>query len=137
MELDPNADIFYAYLGLAYVQKGMYAEGVRSLKKALDISGDLPEYSAELAYACAVEGNSTEARRILAQLESRSRRQYVSSYNLAWVCAGLGQKEAALARLEKGYKERADKVPLLGVDPVFDSLRSDPRFQELLRRIGL
>ena len=137
LELDPNTAFVYEYLGTAYLQKGVYSEAIGHLQKALVLSHDFPWYQAELAYSYAAAGDRALARRILANLESRSRRQYVSSYSLAVAHISLGEKSAALERLQKAYDEREDQVGLLRIDPLFDTLHDDPRFQELIRRIGL
>jgi TolB-like protein/Tfp pilus assembly protein PilF len=137
LELDPNAAFIYEYLGTAYLQKGMYREAIGHLQKAVGLSNGFPLYQAELAYSYAAAGDRAQAGRILTDLKSRSRRQYVSSYSLAVAYISLGKKDAALARLQKAYEEREDQVGLLKIEPLFDTLHADPRFQELLRRIGL
>jgi tetratricopeptide (TPR) repeat protein len=124
-------------MGTAYLQKGVYREAIGHLQKAVGLSHGFPLYQAELAYGYAAAGESAQARRILTDLESRSRRQYVSSYSLAVAYISLGKRDAALAQLQKAYEQREDQVGLLKIDPLFDSLHSDPRFQELLRRIRL
>ena len=87
---------------MAYLQKGMYREAISHLQKAVDLSKGFPLYQAELAYGYAAEGNHPQAGRILANLESRSRREYVSSYSLALAYVALGERDAALARLREG-----------------------------------
>jgi hypothetical protein len=101
------------------------------------LSNGLPWYRAELAYSYAAEGNRAQAGKILTNLKSRSRRQYVSSYTLAVDYIGLGERDAALTQLQKAYEDREDQVALMKIEPLFDSIHSDPRFPDLLRRIGL
>ena len=137
LELDPNSAFAYEYLGVAYLQKGAYRDAITHLQRAVDLTNGFPLYQAELAYIYAVAGDRAQAGRILANLESRSRRQYVSSYSLAVAYVSVGKKDAALARLQKAYDDREDQVGLLKIEPLFDTLRDDPRFQELVRRIGL
>jgi TolB-like protein/DNA-binding winged helix-turn-helix (wHTH) protein/Tfp pilus assembly protein PilF len=137
LELSPDTAFIHEELGLTYLQKGMYREAISHLQKAVDLSKGFPQYQAELAYVYVAEGNQPQAGRILANLESRSRRQYVSSYSLAVACVALGERNAALAQLRKAYEAREDLVAVLKIEPLFDSLHSDPRFQDLLRRIGL
>jgi TolB-like protein/DNA-binding winged helix-turn-helix (wHTH) protein/Tfp pilus assembly protein PilF len=137
LELDPNTAFIYEYLGLAYLQKGMYQEAIGHLQKAVGLSNGFPWYQAELAYSYAAAGNHAQAGRILTNLKSRSRRQYISSYSLAVAYIGLGERDAALGRLQKAYEDREDQVALLRIEPLFDTLQADPRFQELVRRIGL
>jgi tetratricopeptide (TPR) repeat protein len=136
LELDSKSSVAYEYMGLAYIGKKMYKEAATNLRMAVDLSGGASESSAELLSAYAADGNLAEARRILVSLEGRSRHEYVPSFSLAVAYAGLGDKTRALAYLQKAYDERCDLVPTLKVNPHFDSLHSDPRFQKLLRRIG-
>ena len=93
--------------------------------------------TAELGYAYAVFGKKDEARKILDELKELSEREYVSSYFLALIYTGLGEKDQALEWLEKAYQERAIYLIYVGKQPQFDALRSDPRFTDLLRRVGL
>ena len=136
LELDSNNSVAYEYMGMAYLGKKMYREATTNLHKAVDLSGGNSESAAVLSFAYAVDGNLAEARRILVSLEGRSRHEYVPSFNLAIAYAGLGEKTRALAYLQKAYDERCDLVPSLKVNPLFESLNSDPRFQKLLQRIG-
>jgi TolB-like protein/DNA-binding winged helix-turn-helix (wHTH) protein/Tfp pilus assembly protein PilF len=137
LELEPNTAFIYEYMGLAYLQKGKYQEAIGHLQKAVGLSNGFPWYQAELAYSYSAAGSHAQAGRILTNLKSRSRRQYVSSYSLAVAYIGLGERDAALARLQKAYEDREDQVALLKIEPLFDTLHADPRFQDLLRRIGL
>jgi Flp pilus assembly protein TadD len=114
----------------------MYTEAASNLRKAVDLSAGNSESAAVLSFAYAANGNLAEARRILLGLEDRSRHEYVPSFNLAIAYAGLGDKRHSLTYLQKAYDERCDLVPTLKVNPLFDSLRSYPRFQKLLQRIG-
>ena len=82
-------------------------------------------------------GKKDEARKILDELKELSEREYVSSYFLALIYTGLGEKDQALEWLEKAYQERAIYLIYVGKQPQFDALRSDPRFTDLLRRVGL
>ena len=137
LELGPNTAFIYEYLGMAYLQKGMYRESLGHLQKAVDLSHNFPLYVAELAFLYSAEGNRSQARRIVNRLESRSRQQYVSAYSLAVGSVALGDTSTAIARLEKSVDEREDQSGLIKIEPLFDVLHSDPRFQELVRRIGL
>ena len=84
-----------------------------------------------------MSGRKREAEESLRQLKDRARQSYVPAYNFVEIYIGLGDKEQALTYLAKAYADRSMLITALNVDPEFDSLRSDPRFQELLRRIGL
>ena len=137
MAMDPNFHETHWFLGWAYAQTGQYAKAVDASQKAIALSGGSPEMSAELGYVYAVWGKNDEARKILDELKELSERKYVSPYGLALICAGLGEKDQALEWLEKGYQKRAGFLIYLGRQPQFDALRSDPRFVDLLRRLGL
>ncbi len=119
-------------MGLSYVQKKMYEEGISELQKAKDN----PDSRALLGYGYAVAGKRSEAQNILEELQRLSKRKYVASAPVAIIYIGLGEKDKALERLEKAYDERLWEMAMLKVNPVFDPLRSDPRFAVLLRRVG-
>ena len=94
-------------------------------------------YVAALGHAYALAGKRDEALKVLDELKELSKEKRVSPGDMALLYTGLGQREQALEWLEKAYEERCGDLAYLKVDPRFDSLRSDPRFQNLLRRIGL
>jgi TolB-like protein/DNA-binding winged helix-turn-helix (wHTH) protein/tetratricopeptide (TPR) repeat protein len=137
LEMDSNFAIAHLYLGRAYVQKGNLEQGVVEGQTATRLSGGHPFYMAWLGYAYARVGNRNEALRILHQLKVISGKKYVASHDVAAIYVGLGEKSKAIAWLNKAYDEHSYTVLQLGVEPEFDSLRSDPRFQNLVHRIGL
>jgi len=137
LELDPNFAVAHDQLGFIYLQKGMPEEALRAFQKALANSPDSSDLKARLGYAYARSGSRREAQTILEELKDLSKRSYVSAYDIAALYAGLGQKDEAFVWLERAYQERSSWLVWLKVDPQFDSLRSDSRFQDLLRRIGL
>lgn len=92
---------------------------------------------ATLGHAYAVSGKRNEALKVLGELQGQARQKYVSPYFIALIYTGLGEKEQAFAWLEKAYEQRHPYLILIKVEPVFDSLRSDPRFAELMRKVGL
>jgi DNA-binding winged helix-turn-helix (wHTH) protein/Flp pilus assembly protein TadD len=124
-------------LGLAYAQMGLTEEAIVELRNARTCSGDQPAVLAALAYVHACAGESSAAAPILGELEELSQRRYVSPYWLALVYAGLGGRERALDLLDRAYAGRDVWLTWLAVEPRFDVLRPEPRFQELLRQIGL
>jgi len=136
LEMDPSFFPAHWGLGWAYEQKGMLKEAIAEDKETVRLGGGLGA-SALLGHAYAVAGKKSEAQQILRQLKSQSGKSFVSAYDIATIYVGLGEKERALTLLEDGYEQRAEGLVWLKVDPVFDSLRSDPRFQDLLRRVGL
>ena len=92
---------------------------------------------AELAHTYALAGKKDEAQKILEDLQRMSSDRYISPYHIALVYSGLGNKEEAFNRLEQAFRDRADSLVYLKVDPRFDWLHGDPRFASLIERIGL
>lgn len=138
IETDANFATPYRVLGLCYTAKGMYAEAISEFQKAVAISNNGGDELAGLAYALAKSGNRSEALKILDQLNEQQKREYVDLSSLAKVYLALGEKEEAFAALEKAYQEKSSGLPYIKVNPVYDEeFRSNPRFQELLRKIGL
>lgn len=107
----------------------------------INISGvapvDITDYKGGLGYAYAVAGERAEARKLLEELKSRSKQSYVPWFYIAGIYAGLGEKDQAIANLEKAYDQREQGLAVMKREPMFDPLRSDARFQELLRRMNL
>jgi len=137
LDLDANFDVAYGYMGQAYVEKGMAKEALEVLSKARELSGKGAGYHAELGNAYALFGKTNEALRLLVELKELSQRESVAAYNVAMIYAGLGDKNQALAWLEKSYANREARLVNVAVHPRFGSLRKEPRFAELLRRMGL
>jgi len=137
LDLDPNFFRAHLFLGQVYEQKGMYANAIAEFEKAISLSRQSTEPLGALGHAYAVSGKRSEAQKIIADLKEMSNRKYVDSYSVAIIHIGLGEKDQAFAWLEKGYEDRSYFSLYARVDPVFDSLRSDPRFASLTRRMGL
>ena len=138
VEMDKNFAQTYPWLGLILEQKGKYAEAIAAFQNAIRLfPGGSSIAEAELAHAYAVSGNREEAQKIIAELQELAKSKYVSSFQIAAIYAGLGEKDQAFAWLEKAYEERSDGLVNLNAEQRFDSLRSDPRFKDLARRIGL
>jgi Flp pilus assembly protein TadD len=135
IDMDPGFALAHNQLGQAYLQKHMLGEAILELKKAVDLSGGGPTCVANLARAYAVSGKKAEARELLRDLKQRSSRGSPYAPELAAIYTALGDNDQAMAWLEKAYEERFNPGVLLR--PGFDSLRSDPRFQDLVRRVGL
>lgn len=134
LEIDPKLGVARWGLGLVLVGKGRPAEGIVEIERAAAGSGSMNTRSS-LGYAYAVGGQPTKAREILTELEQRARESYVPAYFFAVVEAGLGEREQAFDWLEKAYEERSSVLAYLQVDPRLDSLREDPRFEALVRRL--
>jgi Flp pilus assembly protein TadD len=134
---NPENALPHQFLGVAYEYTGQSHEALAEFEQATDISRRDPIYLGALAHAYALFGRPEDARKILFELERDSTRKYVSPYNIALVWLGLGDKGQALTWLEKAYEDHSFALVSINSWPWFDPLRSDPRFQDLVRRIGL
>ena len=135
--MDPTFVRAHYYLGLAYQQKKMYEEAIPEFEKWTALTERNPSSQAALAQAYAVAGKKLEARKLLGELEDLKQRTYVSSYELAVIHTGLGERDQALGDLQKAYKEHDGWLAGWGkIDPRLDRLQSEPQFRELLRRLG-
>jgi TolB-like protein/DNA-binding winged helix-turn-helix (wHTH) protein/Flp pilus assembly protein TadD len=137
VELDANFAAAHLLLGENYLQMGLDEKGLAELQTAADLSGNSPLYLAQVAVAHAAAGRRTEALRIIAELQTISRTRYVSPYGFAQIYAAMNEKEQAFNWLQIAYDDGAVWMSYLGVDPVFAGLRSEQRFQDLLRRLHL
>jgi TolB-like protein/DNA-binding winged helix-turn-helix (wHTH) protein/Flp pilus assembly protein TadD len=135
IEMDSNFALAHNQLGLAYLQKQMHEEAIAELQKAVRLSGSSPTCVANLASAYVVSGSKNEAAKLLSDLKTRAKPSYSYAPEIAVVYAALGDRDQAMNWLQKGYEGRFNPSVLLR--PGFDPLRSDPQFQELVRRIGL
>jgi eukaryotic-like serine/threonine-protein kinase len=136
LDMDPNYWLAHGSLALTYGQKKMYPEAFAQLEK---VAAAFPHsnVTAVLGQIKALSGAKNEARRIARELQQRSKKEYVSEYWVATIYAALGDNDRAFQLLEGAYTERSQWLIQLKVDPRFANLRSDPRFRDLLRRIGL
>jgi tetratricopeptide (TPR) repeat protein len=139
LEIDPNFSLGHSILGQIYVSKGLFEDAIEELQKAVKYSKRelVTAYLASLGYIYAASGRQREARKAVDSLLQLSRKQYVPADSIAEVYAGLGDKARALEWLEKAYAERSRIFFLLKVDHRWDSLREEPKFQDLVRRMGL
>lgn len=135
IEMDSNFALAHNQLAQAYLEQNMFAEAISELQKAIELSGASPSFSANLARAYAASNRRAEAVRLLNDLRKRSALGFSQASDIAIIYTALGDKDEAMTWLEKGYEERFNPGVLLR--PGFDSLRSDPRFQDLMHRIGL
>jgi TolB-like protein/DNA-binding winged helix-turn-helix (wHTH) protein/Flp pilus assembly protein TadD len=137
LEMDPNFAPAHNRLGWAYLRNGTGEQAIAEFKKATALSASDPDFLIDLGYAYAVAGKKDEAQKILAELRRKRERGFVPSSAFAIVYGALDEKDKAFAWLEKAYEERDPQLTYLKVGPRFDPLRQDPRFKEVLRRIGL
>ena len=136
LEMDDNFYYAHAYLGRAYLMKNSFPEALAELKKAQTLSDD-PRIYMLFARTYAKMGDRKNALKMLARLKDISRYKYVSPYYFALVYAGLNEKDQAFAWLETALREREGRMTLIKVDPLLDDIRSDARFPDYLRRVGL
>jgi tetratricopeptide (TPR) repeat protein len=135
LEMDPNFAQAHLHLGEAYEQTGMYAEAIAEFQKARQLDHS-PEVSAALGHAFAMSGKRGEAQKVLDELKQLSKQRYVSPYYVALIYTGLGDKDQGLEWLRKASEDGSNQLAArIKVEPMFDSLRSDPRFSDLLRRM--
>lgn len=138
LELDPNNLVAYWGLGRAYGQKKMYPEALRELNMVETKLGASPSLIvAEMGYVHAASGRAGEARAILRKLNILSAQEFVDPYVIAAIYAGLGDTPQTFAWLEKAYDAKSGFLVALASEPKWDGVRSDPRFQNLMKRIGL
>ena len=137
VKLEPNSPYTHFWMGVAYNEKGMHEEAIAALEKAVDLSRGNTIMEAQLGHAYAVAGRKHEAESVLSELKELANQRYVSPYDIALIYVGLGDRDQAFSWLEKAYAEHARRLWALKVNPAWDRLRPDPRFTNLLHRIGL
>jgi serine/threonine protein kinase/Tfp pilus assembly protein PilF len=137
LELDRSFSPAHIYLGHAYERKGMYAEAIAQFQKGRALYEKNPLFLGFLGHSYAVSGNRDEARKAINKLKEQPGQEFVWPFMMALIYTGLGEKDQAFECLEKAYQDRNDDLIYLKVEPAFDPLRADPRFTNLLRRVGL
>ena len=135
LEMEPNFPRAHV-LVFAYTQKGLFAEALDDLERWRRVD-DTPSIWAAQAYVYSRSGQQEQARRALKKFEELNRRQQMDPAAIAWAYAVMGNKDQAFALLEEAYSQHSNALTTLKVEPAYDPLRSDPRFQDLLRRVGL
>lgn len=137
IEIAPNHFFAYWVLGLAYALTGRYEEAITSLQEGIKVSGFVPHLQGELGRVFAQAGLVEEAREVLATLQEKSGTDYISAVNHAKIYAGLGENDLLFEWTEKAFEERSVKLPYFMIDPYLDEYRSDPRFVDIMQRMGL
>ena len=137
LEMDANFAISYQLLGEAHVSKGLYREGLLALEKFSALSRTSAISRALVGYSLARLGERSAALRIIEELTSASKHSFIPAFLYALVYAGLEDKDQAFGWLEKAYEERFNRLAYLKQDALWDPLRSDPRFIDMLRRLGI
>jgi tetratricopeptide (TPR) repeat protein len=136
IDLETNFWLAHLFISRVHSEKGMHAEAVAAAKRAAELSGNSQSH-AYRAYALTKWGKNSEARALLNELLKESTETYVPPYNLALVYSGLGEQERAMDYLEKGYAEKDSRMVFLKVEPMWNNLRSVPRFRDLIKRMKL
>jgi tetratricopeptide (TPR) repeat protein len=137
IDMDPTFFAARIHLGMALEQVGRVEEAIEEFRKAGEISAETSEALASLAHACAVAGRTDEARQIAKALDERAAGRFVSPFDRAIIFAGLGERENSCAWLERAAEDRLPSIVEMRVDPRLASLREEPRFAALARRVGL
>ncbi len=138
LEMDPNYVAAHWFLAYPYIQKAMYKETIEEINKAIVLSGErYPPLVAWLGIAYAYAGKINEAEKVIEELLALSKHRYVAPCYIAFVYIGLGMNDQAFEWLEKAYEVRDDWLPVLKVMPMYDGLRSDSRFNTLLKKMDL
>jgi DNA-binding winged helix-turn-helix (wHTH) protein/TolB-like protein/Tfp pilus assembly protein PilF len=137
LEIEPNHGGAHLFMGRCYTAKRMYQEGLQNLGKAKEVLKGSAEVISLIGYTYAASGRRVEAERMLGELRGLSKQRYVSPYHIAMVHAGLGERDTAFLWLDRAYEDREGRLTILKFAPEFDGLRSDSRYDDLLRRIGL
>jgi Flp pilus assembly protein TadD len=138
IEVDPTFWFSHCFLARAYEQKGKLPEAIVEFQRAVELEPHNAETWSGLGHAYALSGKKAEAQKILDHLKEVSAHGWAAPYNIAVIYAGLGEKDRAFALLDQAYKDRSYYLSTyLATDARMDSLRSDPRFAELRKRVGL
>jgi adenylate cyclase len=138
IEMDPSFSTTHAQLGCAYLQKSMYEEALAEFEKERNLLGVFDSHlEAYTGVAYALMGDGAKAQQVLAKLTEQSKQLYVLPTNFARVCLALGETDYGFRWLDEAYECRDRRLIELKVDQMFDSVRSDPRFVALLKKMGL
>jgi TolB-like protein/Tfp pilus assembly protein PilF len=136
LDVDPNFYSTHWCLGIAFWQKGLFDDAMAAYERAVDLEPGDMRLKADLAIVYGAAGEKGRAQQILEELEEKARREYVPSIALAWGHMAVGDLDSTFAWLDKMYEERNPELIWMNVQPRYDRLRGDPRFQQLLRKIG-
>ncbi len=137
LNITPDFYLTHRDLGLIYLQKGMFSEAILEMQKAVRYSEENLTQKAYLGYVYGVTGNQTKAQLILDTLIELSHKEYIPSLSIAIVYIGLGNNDNAISWLKKAYEEHSPGLMFLNASPIYDPLHSDPRFIDLLKKMGM
>jgi tetratricopeptide (TPR) repeat protein len=136
VEVEPRHAMTHACLGQCYLQKKEYGKAIAAFNQARSLDKELTEYAIRLGCGLAAAGRRSEALELAAGVKERSKREYVSLYELSKLYLALADREQALQLLQTAFEARDPRMIYIKVDPELDALRSEPRFQELVRRMN-
>ena len=137
IDLDAGFPLVHRRLAQSYVQTGLYSEAEVEYQKAAVLSGDDIELLSARGHFFALVGDKDKANEVLRQLDVAAKHRYVPSYLVARIHLGLGEIDRVFELLDQAFDERYGYLAYLDVEPMFDPIRQDPRFEELMRRVGL
>ncbi|HLC10860.1 MAG TPA: tetratricopeptide repeat protein, partial [Candidatus Bathyarchaeia archaeon] len=137
IESSPDFAYVYSRLGLALLKESRYEEAISEIQKSIDLPGNWEGAAPDLIYAYSLAGRKEEAQSLLAELQLKSTRQFIPNILLALGNAAAGDNEKAIEFLLKALAEKSNQLRPNINEPHFDRLRSDPRFQDLLKTIGI
>jgi Flp pilus assembly protein TadD len=137
IELDPAFPLAHQYLGWTHIKQGRIEEGTAEIQKAVQLSGNSSRPQAELGYCYAIGGRRNDALQVISELELKYKAKEATAVSMSVIYAGLGDKDQAFAWLEKAFEERNGELSDITWRPVFDTLRDDPRYTDLVRRMKL
>jgi TolB-like protein len=137
IELDPRSRVAHLFAAKAYIEQGLFEEGLKEAQISHDLCPTNSSARANVAYAHALAGRRSEATKILSALRKLAAKQYVPAFNIAMIYSALGQTSDALTWLERGMEQRVPYMTFLASDPKWKTLRDDPRYLSLLRRLNL
>jgi TolB-like protein/Tfp pilus assembly protein PilF len=137
LELDPNFGLAYVYLAFALIQQGRYDQAIAAIQKSMEHTGYMPLAISKLGFAHSLRGDRAKAQKVLREAEAQFHELGFPSTVLAEIHGGLGDHEKFFECLSRAYEERSPLLPWLRIYPEYDTMRSDPRYDELLRRLDL
>src|SRR5262249_8857350 len=137
LDLDPNFFFAAVQIGWAYGQQGRYQEAISALLKSRGLPSGFAMATSELGYVYARSGRKAETQKMVEELKDKASHEYIDPYFIAIIYVGLGERGQTFDWLDEAYEARSNFLPWVKVEPKFDSLRSDPRYADLVRRLGL
>ena len=138
LNLEPNFHAAHFLLGQAYLYKYMYEDAIQEIEEAIKFSGPSPQYLGTLSYAYSLAGRKSDALKVLEELKELEKNRFISSIGFIYSYIGLGDHEKAIQYLQKSYESHdTPSLPSFIKEKIFDDIRSDPRFQEIVRNMNI